>query len=161
MKQGQQGGWYIFLSFLAGLLLTSIPLPGWLEVLRPEWMVMALIYWCLALPSRVSVGYGWIAGLFLDVARDSLLGQHALAMSVVAYLTITLHQRIRNFPVGQQAGVVFGLVAAYFFIIAWVMGISDHAPNFSGILMASIMTAVLWPPVFHALRFLRRHFHIR
>jgi 3-hexulose-6-phosphate synthase/6-phospho-3-hexuloisomerase len=33
---------------------------------------MVLIYWCLALPSRVGVGIGWIAGLLLGVVRGAM-----------------------------------------------------------------------------------------
>ena len=54
------------------LMLTLVPLPLWAEVLRPEWVTLVLIYWCIALPQRIGVFTGWLAGLMLDVARGAL-----------------------------------------------------------------------------------------
>ena len=69
------GGWIIALSFLVAFLLGGVPLPGSLERFRPDWVVMALIYWSMALPHRVGIGVGWLVGLLVDVGRGALLGQ--------------------------------------------------------------------------------------
>ena len=78
------GGTLILLTFAAAMLLTIIPLSDGFRALRPDWVALTLIFWCLALPDRVSVGSGFIAGLLLDVLTGTLLGQHALALSLVA-----------------------------------------------------------------------------
>jgi len=59
------GGIIIVLSFAAAMLLTIIPLPDSLRTLRPDWMALTLIFWCLVLPYRVSVGSGFLVGLLL------------------------------------------------------------------------------------------------
>jgi rod shape-determining protein MreD len=59
------GGSVIALTFLLALLLTIIPLPEWLRYLRPDWVGLVLIYWCLALPERVGVSTGWLMGLLV------------------------------------------------------------------------------------------------
>jgi rod shape-determining protein MreD len=81
------GGWVIVVSFLLAFWLSEIPLPGGLDRFRPDWVAMVLIYWGMALPHRIGIGVGWGVGLLLDVGRGGLLGQHALALAVVAYLT--------------------------------------------------------------------------
>ena len=105
------GSWVIWASFIVALTLTMLPLPHWAELFRPEWVALALIYWCMALPERVGVGVGWSMGILLDVVKGTLLGQNALALTLIAYLTLRLHQRVRVFPLWQQALFVFILVA--------------------------------------------------
>ena len=108
------GGMIILLTFAVAMLLTIIPLSDTLRALRPDWVALTLIFWCLALPYRVSVGSGFIAGLFLDVLTGTLLGQHALALSLIAYVCVRLHQRIRIYPIWQQALTVLLLLLLLF-----------------------------------------------
>ncbi|MCU7812927.1 MAG: rod shape-determining protein MreD, partial [Candidatus Thiodiazotropha sp. (ex Notomyrtea botanica)] len=97
----------IYLTLLMGYFLTLIPLPEWAQTFRPQWVALILIYWCMALPERVGVGLGFIFGLLLDVLTGTLLGQHALGLSVVAFVTIKLHLRVRVMPLRQQVFTIF------------------------------------------------------
>ena len=65
-----------------------------------------VIYWCIVLPERVGVAIAWILGLLLDVYTGALLGQNALGLSVIAYLTLRLHKQIRIFPPMQQSVLI-------------------------------------------------------
>ena len=78
----------ILASFVAAMVLTIVPLPGAIRLLRPDWVALVLVYWCMALPVRIGVGSGWVLGLFLDVLYGSLLGEQALAKALLAYLTL-------------------------------------------------------------------------
>ena len=156
----RRGGGIIILSFVAAFILVMIPLPGWAQLLRPEWVAMVVIYWSMALPNRFGIGASWFAGLILDVTRDSLLGQHALALVVVSFITIRLHQRIRVYPPGQQAITVFLIMIINFLIILWIRGIMGQAPGLWQILLPALSSAVLWPGVFMVMRFMRRQFHV-
>lgn len=161
MRIGQhRGGAVIVLTFVVALLLTMLPLPGWLELARPHWVLLTLIYWCMALPSRVSVGIGWILGLLLDVALDALLGQHALAIALVAFFTVQLHQRLRVFPLWQQAIVIFVFCLIYNIVILWVKGISGVAPSLWLFLIPSFTSALIWPLIFVSLRQVRRIYRV-
>ena len=73
------GGGVILLTFVIALLLTVIPLPDWARYLRPDWVGLVLIYWCMALPERVGVTTGWFMGLLVDLLTGTVLGQHALS----------------------------------------------------------------------------------
>ena len=73
----QHGGGVIAFTFIIALLLTVIPLPEGLRFLRPDWVGLVLIYWCMALPHRVGVASGWFMGLMVDLLTGTLLGQHA------------------------------------------------------------------------------------
>ena len=133
----------IALSFIAALALTVVPLPDWLAPLRPEWVVLVLIYWCMALPERIGVGIAWLTGLLLDVLRSGLLGQHALSLAVVAYITLQLYQRLRIFPLWQQAFSVFILVLLHL-MRNQDQGISGN-PLTSGLDTPAFSSTLAWP----------------
>jgi rod shape-determining protein MreD len=160
-SQQPHGGLIIFLTFVTALVLTMVPLPDWGEAVRPEWVALVLIYWCIALPLRVGVFVGWIVGLFLDVSSGALLGQNALALSLVAYLSIKLHLRIRLFPLWQQAMSVLVLVALYQMITLWIKGMIGATTQGWSYWLHSVSSMMLWPFVFVTLRFLRRNYKVR
>lgn len=161
MQQHHQGGWIIVMSFAMALLLTMLPLPSWAQAFRPEWVTLVLIYWCMALPGRVSIGWGWTAGLMLDVTLGNLLGLHALAMTIVAFLTIKLYQRIRVYPLGQQAFAILVLVAMSQLLILWILGIIGATPGSWTYWLPSISSAIIWPWLFVVMRGARRHFRVK
>jgi rod shape-determining protein MreD len=149
--------WAVVLSLIASVMLTSIPLPVWITYWRPAWVALALIYWCIALPERIGVLTGWGIGILLDVLHGSLLGQHALGLAFVAFIAVLYHQRIRVFPLVQQAVVVGSTIFIY---QAWLLMIyntlgSKQYPN--SFLLGALTSAVVWPWLFIVLRDLRRH----
>ncbi len=154
------GGWVITLSFVVALLLTMMPLPDWAANLRPEWVTLALIYWCMALPQRVGVGIAWILGLLLDVVRGSVLGQYALALAVVAFITHSIYQRLRLYPLWQQAIIVMMLVLLELLIVLWVKGIIGQTPGSWFYWLPAASSMVLWPWIFVLMRDLRRRLQV-
>ncbi len=156
----RHGTWVIAVCFLVALFVTILPTPDWFRPFRPEWTALVLIYWTLALPQRVGVGTAWLAGLALDVLTGTLLGQHALGLAVIAYLTHNLHQRIRVFPVFQQAVTVLVLLALYQLLMLWFDGITGRPPRSWTYWLPSLTGMLLWPWVFAVLRDLRRHFRV-
>ena len=150
----------IIFSFIAALALTVFPLPDWLAVVRPEWVTLVLIYWCMALPNRVGVISAWIIGLILDVLRVGLLGQNALALCIIAYITLKLYQRLRIFPLWQQALSVFVLVSLSQMLSLWVKGITGQPIDLMTYWLPSLSSMIAWPLVFITLRALRRKFKV-
>ena len=150
----------IIFSFIVALALTVFPLPDWLAVARPEWVTLVLIYWCMALPNRVGVISAWIIGLMLDVLRVGLLGQNALALCIIAYITLKLYQRLRVFPLWQQALSVFVLVALSQMLHLWVKGITGQPIDLMTYWLPSLSSMIAWPLVFITLRALRRKFKV-
>lgn len=154
------GGKIILITFIIALLLTIMPLPDWLRYARPDWVGLVLIYWCLAVPDRVGVNTGWLTGLLVDLLTGTLLGQHALSLTVVAWLTLKFHQRMRLFPVWQQAVTVMVLLIVHQLLALWISRIIGHPSAPWYVWMPAITGMLIWPLVFTALRGLRRGFRV-
>jgi rod shape-determining protein MreD len=153
-------GWVILLSFIVGLLLTIIPIPIWATAWRPEWLIMILTYWCLALPQRVGVITGWSLGILQDVLSDTLLGQHALMLSLIAYVSALSHTRVRAFPLWQQSLGMGVLVAINLILHVWIHGMLGHPPRDWTFFYPVLTSVVLWPWIFIMLRDLRRNYQV-
>jgi rod shape-determining protein MreD len=154
------GGWVILLSFIVAFLLDTVALPLWTGRLWPDWLILVLIYWCMALPHRVGIGTGWLFGLLLDVARGTLIGQHALGLALVAYFILRTYRRIRLFPVWQQSLSILFFILAEKLLIFWINGMTGYPPADGWFLLPVLSDVLLWPLIFIVLRDVRRYFHI-
>ena len=154
------GGWVIGCSFLAAFVLMGIPLPEMLDPFRPDWVALVLIYWCMALPHRVGVGVDWLVGFLLDIGRGALLGQHALAFAVVAYLTLHTYRRIRMVPPWRQALSVLSFLLVEQILVFWISGVIGYPPRDWWYLAPALGGMALWPLAFVILRDVRRYFQV-
>src|SRR5688572_6028020 len=115
------GTWFIALTIVAASLLGVMPLPPWLEVWRPEWIALVVIYWVIALPHRVGLFTAWTVGFFVDVLEGSLLGLNAIALTLIAYVALSLYQRLRMFTPLQQSTTILMLIGVSQLLIFWVL----------------------------------------
>jgi len=147
MNNAEPRGRMIFTA-LIGLILTVLPLPTmWLNIIRPGFLVLTVLYWSIAAPRAGGIALGWFAGLMLDVFQGPVLGEHALALSLVAYIAVREHQKIRSKPAFQQSLIVFAALATYEFIVFAIDGWTGH-PTTSPLRWAHTVTgAVVWAPV--------------
>lgn len=153
--------WIILLSFSIAYLLAIVPFPEWAMIYRPEWVPMVLIYWAMALPYRVGIGFAWIVGLLLDILEGSVLGLNAMSLVILAYVTISLHQRLRMFSSLQQSGLVLALVGLNLMLCNWLQIVTGQSiPSSLMFLMAALSSAVIWPSLFQLLRHVRRSFDV-
>lgn len=155
------GGIFILLSFATAMLLAIVPLPDALRPLRPDWVTLTLIFWCLVLPYRVSVGSGFVAGLLLDTLNGTLLGQHALSLSLIAYLCVRLHQRIRVYPMWQQALTVMLFLTLHQLLTLWIDSVIGRPMPSLAYWLPSLIGALLWPVIYHLLTSLRINFSVQ
>jgi len=123
-------------------------------------VALILIYWCMALPERIGVGVGFTVGLLLDVLSGTLLGQHALGLSVVAYLALKLHLRVRVMPLRQQVFTVFILLLVERLLALWATGAAGYPTPSLWYWMTPLVSMLLWPWIYLTLRKIRRRFHV-
>ena len=73
----------IYLCLVVALVLMILPLPEWVQIYRPNFVTLVLIYWSMALPKRVGLWFAFFTGIILDTSQGTLLGQHTLALVVI------------------------------------------------------------------------------
>jgi rod shape-determining protein MreD len=134
------------LTALLALVLTVLPLPKWLDVVRPAFLVLTVLYWSINAPRAGGITLGFICGLMLDVFQGPVLGEHALALSIVTYVTAREHQRIRSKPAFQQSLIVLAVLVVYEFVLFAIDGWTGH-PLVSPLRWVHTLTgAAVWPP---------------
>jgi rod shape-determining protein MreD len=135
----------IALTALVALILTVLPLPVWLDALRPAFLVLTVLYWSINTPRAGGIGLGFACGLMLDVFQGPVLGEHALALSIVGYIAVREHQRIRSKPAFQQSLLVFAALLFYEFVVFAIDGWTGH-PVTSPLRWLHCLTgAIIWP----------------
>ena len=169
----------ISLTLVIALLLSVMPMSNVLELGRPMWLAMVLAYWVMALPHRVGLLTAWITGLATDVLYGQLFGQHALVMTLVAWMMLLLHQRIRRFPLWQQSLVMLpvlgiaqmlllsspvslpGMIFTFaLMLLLWLNSLTGNRPPTLLFLLPAVVSALLWPWVYSVLRGVRKRFHV-
>jgi rod shape-determining protein MreD len=154
-------GWVIAATFLIALMLTALPLPSWAAAWRPAWVAMVLVYWCVALPETVGLFTAFGVGLLIDAMLSAPLGQNALALTVIGYIAGATHQRLRLFPLGQQALFVGLLIVLYLVVIVSVRYVlALQRPDPLRFWLPAVTSAALWPWLSVLLRDLRRRAHL-
>ena len=160
MSADGHGRLVILISLCIAMLLTILPMPEWARPFRPQWVSLVLLYWTIALPHRIGVGSGFVIGIVLDVLTGTLLGQHALGLSVVTFIAIQLHQRIRVFPFWQQSLGILVLLVIERLLALWVTGATRGETPGLVYWTVPLIGALLWPWIFVTLRTVRRQFEV-
>ncbi len=135
--------WFIWGTLLAAMLIDFLPL-GRLPWM-PDILAVVLVFWAVRQPRRIGIGVGFALGLLVDVQQGALLGQHALAYTLLAYFAVALHRRLQWFTLPQQALQVLPLFMAaqvLQFVVRMVAGASF--PGW-GFFLAPVLQAALWP----------------
>ena len=151
----------IVLSVLAALVLSVLPLPEALVWFRPYWLALVLIYWVVEAPDQVGMGVAFALGLVQDLLLGGLLGQHALSLVIIAYITARMRNRMRFFPLWQQALVVLALLLNDRVIYTWIHTLAGHGWPVWQVVWAPLVAMALWPWVFLALDQTRQRFRVR
>ena len=139
--------WFILLTFFFGLLGNLVPASGIMLLLKPDFLALVILYWCIQEPRYVGVGMGWMLGLVMDVADATLFGQHALAYAVLAYAAEYFRRRVLRFTLWQQAPqvvVLLLLCSGLVLLVRFVGGAS--LPPWTYI-VSPLVGALLWPMI--------------
>jgi len=132
---------------LVGLTLQALTLPYWLAVIRPQFLVLVVLFWSVNAPRAGGLTLGLVAGLALDVFQGSVLGQHGLALALITYVAVREHQRIRSKPLLQQSLLVAVALALYEFVAFAIDGWTGH-PITNPLRWVHVLTgAIIWPLV--------------
>lgn len=100
----------VYGSLLFALLCQLFPWTGQGIIFRPDFMLVILLYWLFRAPYLCNVATAWLVGVLVDLATGSLLGQHALAFTLAAYIALSFQRRLVLFSQLQIAAFTFALL---------------------------------------------------
>ena len=101
---------YFYLSLLLASICLLLPWSGFALKLRPDLLLLVIIFWLIRAPNLCNVGTAWFAGLFMDLATGGLFGQYALAYTVTAFFAVMYQRRLVLYSGTQQLFYVFLLL---------------------------------------------------
>jgi rod shape-determining protein MreD len=132
---------------ILALAASVVPLPEPFDLFRPDLVALTVLWFCLLSPRLLGLTYAWCAGLALDGFHGVLLGQHALTLTVIAYLASKLRLQIRAFPTLQQSAVILALLWLNEFLLFWLDGVAGHPVTDWRRWLSVPVGAACWPLV--------------
>lgn len=137
----------VYSALLTALFLFMLPWAGFGLLVRPDFVLLVLLYWMMRTPHLCNIGTAWLMGMLVDLAGGDLFGQHALAYVIAAFIAMTYLRRATLFNRWQQAAFVFLLllVAQVVILVLKLFGGSDlpgwsyFLPSVSGILLWQLL----------------------
>ena len=151
--------WFVVLTLALAMLANTLPASGVALALKPDFVALTLLYWCIQAPRYVGVGVSWSMGLMMDVVDATLFGQHALAYAMLAYAAEYFRRRVLRFPLWQQAAQVAVLLAlcAGLVLLVRIVG-GAPLPRWTYV-VPPLVGALLWPVVTVLLQWPQRPQH--
>jgi rod shape-determining protein MreD len=134
---------FMWASLLGALALNLIPLGR--VAAMPDFLALVLVFWNVHQPRRVGVGAAFVFGLLMDVHEGALLGQHALAYTLLSYFAITIHRRLLWFTVPSQAVQILPLFFAAHAVSLVVRLLAGGSFPGWNLVFAPFIESLLWP----------------
>jgi rod shape-determining protein MreD len=139
------GNWRRILGTLTlAVLLEQLPWTGWALVLRPDFVLVGVLFWALHQPARIGFGMAFFLGLLTDFQDGAVFGQHAIAYVIGVYLVLYLRLRLLQFDPSRQAAQLFPILLAVQLAVLLVGWLAVNPPAGLAILIPVLPGTVLW-----------------
>jgi len=140
----------VYFTLVAALLLQLLPFSGVLLQIKPDFLLLVVLFWLLRAPNICNIGQAWTAGILMDLVTGDVLGQNALAYAITAFLAVMYQRRLILFSALQQSLYVLLLLFVNEVILLLLK-------SFSGIeyfgwtyFVPSLTGVMLWYAVLHS-----------
>jgi rod shape-determining protein MreD len=135
---------------LGACLLKQLPWHGWALLLRPDFVLVMLLFWAQRRQSGISFGLAFALGMVTDVQDGVVLGQHALAYCVGVYLVQYFRRRLSMFTLRHQVMQMFPLLLLTEVVALMAGWISTRTPQGAWMLASAFTGTLLWWAVAYA-----------
>ncbi|PCH51974.1 MAG: rod shape-determining protein MreD [Cellvibrionales bacterium] len=146
----------IAIGLCLALLMWIMPLRSELAFWRPPFVLLLVTYWLFRQPHYYGVVFAWLVGLAVDLLFGEILGQHALAMSVAAYLVMSQQHRTHHFRILYQSVFVAVVVLAYEVVLLSVRLAVEDIDAVLPVFYSVLSSALVWPLLYTILQKLHR-----
>ncbi|HBO39452.1 MAG TPA: rod shape-determining protein MreD [Pasteurellaceae bacterium] len=154
--------WAILIcTFIVAMTMEIAPWPVDFQGFKPAWVVLVLFYWVLSVPYKVSIGTAFVLGVVWDLVLGSILGTHALVLSLFTYLVALNHQLLRNLSFWQQSLLLILFVLAIRLAIFFTTSLIHSAHFQAQEVVGAFVSGIVWPWVFLLLRKIRHQLHLK
>ena len=136
---------FITATLLCAFVLNLLPWGGLTGV--PDFVALALIFWSVHQPRKVGIGVAFVMGLLMDVHNASLLGENALAYTLLSYFAIMIHRRMLWFRPLTQALHVLPLLVMMQVVQMLIQAVVSGKFSDWSYFASSLVSAALWPLV--------------
>ena len=134
---------FVWATLLVALAFKLVPLGR--QPALPDLLALALVFWNVHQPRHVGVGLAFAFGLVIDVHDGALLGQHALAYTLLSFFAVTIHRRLLWFTEPSQAVQILPLFVAAHAVSLFVRMLAGGMFPGWWILLAPLFESLLWP----------------
>lgn len=137
----------LFIAFSLAVAFLFNILPWGSRIGVPDLVALVVVFWSIHQPRRLGIGIAFLTGLLMDVHDASLLGQNALAYTLLSYFAIMIHRRVLWFPILTQAMHVLPLLLLTQSVQLVVrMAVGGAFPGWDYFL-ESVVAVMLWPVI--------------
>ena len=137
--------WFVVFTLLCALVANALPVSNAVLLLKPDFLALVLLYWCIQEPRLIGVGIAWCVGLLMDVTDATVFGQHALAYAVLAYAAEYFRRRVLRFSLWQQAAQVAVLLLACSALVLVIRVVGGAPMPRWTYAVGPLVGALLWP----------------
>ena len=148
----------IIITIILGLFISLITLP--LGYYAPEWILLIVVYWAMAVPSNNKLFLAFLVGIIVDIVYGQVLGISSLFYVLLVYVILRLYNSLRYMTIAQQAVVLLIFIVIKQHLLVWAYFIIDRNIDYQALLVGSFISALVWPLIYYTLRFIRRRFNI-
>ncbi len=139
------GSWRRILGTLAvAVLLEQLPWSGWALALRPDFVLVAMLFWALHQPARIGFGAAFFLGLLADFQDGAVFGQHAIGYVIGVYVVLFLRLRLLQFDPFRQAAQLFPILLTVQLTVLLVGWLAVNPPAGLVLLLPVLSNTVLW-----------------
>jgi len=139
------GNWRRILGSLAlAVLLEQLPWSGWALAVRPDFVLVVMLFWALHQPARISFAAAFFLGLLADFQDGAVFGQHAVAYVIGVYMVLYLRLRLLQFDPFRQAAQMAPILLGVQLVVLLIGWLAVNPPTGLDILIPALSSIVLW-----------------
>lgn len=130
------------------LLLYVADMPGF-GYMRVDGLALLVAFFSIYRQQGVPLSLAFSMGLLQDIVSLAPLGQHAIGLVVISYLTQSIRDRIRMQHLIKQIPSMFIFLLLVKFIHNWVVALGFGQLPTADSFISVLVTTAFWLPVVH------------